>query len=179
MEKFTFFYGGKFSQWFPCLILIDKLKYNCAEQYMMAQKALLFKDEEAYKKIMIASHPKEQKSLGRTIKNFNISIWQEQAKEIVYQGNYAKFIQHKHLKEILLKTEGTLVEASPYDRIWGIGLSETDPRALDRKTWLGSNWLGEVLTQVRDDIKEWDQMPDKMEKISEKIAQMLGEHKTP
>jgi hypothetical protein len=120
---------------------------------MMAEKARLFNDQETLVKIMAAKHPREQKDLGREVKNFNEDIWNVQAKKIVFKGNYVKFIQHKTLQSLLIATEGTtLVEASPYDTIWGIGLSENDPKALDRATWLGTNWLGEVLTQVRDNI---------------------------
>ena len=80
MKKYTFFWGGPFSQWAPSEILIDGVKYNCCEQYMMAQKALLFKDTETYEAIMKTSHPSGQKALGRKVKNFNKETWEMIAK---------------------------------------------------------------------------------------------------
>ena len=68
----------------------------------------------------------------------------------MFQGNYAKFTQNPDLLKTLIDTIGTtLVEASPYDKVWGIGLAEDDPKALNRETWEGTNWLGEVLTDLR------------------------------
>jgi ribA/ribD-fused uncharacterized protein len=152
-EQFTFFWHGPFSQWHGCRFKIDGIIYNCAEQYMMAQKAVLFKDEDALAKIMATGSPRIQKGLGRKVRGFNPSKWDACSREIVYRGNWAKFTQNDDLQELLLATKGTtIVEASPSDSIWGIGLGEDDPRAWDRKTWRGKNWLGEVLTRVRDDI---------------------------
>lgn len=153
MEKFTFFWNGPFSQWHLCKFVVDGIEYNCAEQFMMAEKARLFNDEETEKQIMETKSPREQKKLGRKVKNFDVDKWNESAKKIVYTGNKAKFTQNDYLKQKLLETRGTtLVEASPYDKIWGISLPEDDPRALNRETWKGTNWLGEVLTQLRDDL---------------------------
>ena len=119
----------------------------------MAKKAQLFNDLEAYKAIMMAEDPKEQKKIGRKVKNFDEKVWNVHAKDIVYQGNYYKFTQNKNLKNKLLSTKGTiLVEASPFDRVWGIGLDKSNPLVLNRESWRGSNWLGEVLTQVREDL---------------------------
>ena len=153
MEKFTFFWSGPFSQWHPSPFQIKDTWYNCAEQYMMAEKARIFEDPHTRNKIMSAIEPSDQKRYGREVKNFNQERWDKLAKGIVYMGNFAKFTQNEDLKKILLATAGTtLVEASPKDRIWGIGLRKEDPRAQDRSTWQGENWLGEVLTTVRDDI---------------------------
>jgi len=155
IEKFTFFFSNKhyLSQWHMCKFVIDDIEYNCTEQYMMAEKAKLFKDEETRDKIMNSFNPKEQKNLGRKVKNFSQDIWNQIAGCIVYRGNFAKFNRNQHLKDLLVKTKGTtLVEASPYDSIWGIGLTSTDPRSQNRKTWKGKNWLGKILTRVRDDL---------------------------
>lgn len=150
-EKFTLFWHGPFSQWAPSDFVVDKIKYNCAEQFMMAQKALMFGDHVRWVEIMASDSPKVQKALGRQVENFNEDEWNKVAKDIVYKGNLAKFEQNHDLKEQLLATKGTtLVEASPYDKIWGIGLPADDPKAQDRQTWEGKNWLGETLTQVRD-----------------------------
>lgn len=127
-------------------------------------KALFFEDEDAQKRIMLAGHPKTQKAIGRKVKGFIKDKWDKYARDFVYRGNYEKFRQHSDLWEKLKATAGTtLVEASPSDHIWGIGLSEHDPRALDRSKWQGTNWLGEVLTCVRDDILagcyRWEKFP--------------------
>jgi len=154
-EKFTLFYGGPFSQWFISDFEVDDVTYNCAEQYMMAMKANMFTDFDTYYKIMEATNPKEQKALGRKVKNFNENAWNKKAKLIVYNGNYSKFTQNSMLRSTLLSTKGTtLVEASPYDAIWGIKLNAKDPRCLSRDTWKGTNWLGEILTKVRDELEK-------------------------
>lgn len=154
MEEFVFFYSKYdiYSQWYHAPFIIDNIKFNCCEQWMMYSKALLFKDKECSKKILSEKNPARQKALGRTVKNFDVDVWNANARKIVYEGNYAKFTQNPDLKKQLLMTKGTLVEASPYDTIWGIGLKATDKRAKDRKLWLGTNWLGETLTKLRDDL---------------------------
>lgn len=153
-EKFTLFWDGPFSQWYPSNFTVNHLKFNCAEQFMMYGKALLFHDLETAEEILQATSPKDQKALGRKIRNFDQDIWVLFREGIVYTGSYAKFIQNPALQEVLLATKGTtLVEASPYDKIWGIGLAETDPQALNRATWKGLNLLGETLTRVREGIR--------------------------
>jgi len=154
-EKYTFFWKDKIAQWnIQSFKDNDGIEYNCAEQYMMAQKALLFNDIEIHNLIMNEKSPKEQQKLGRIIKNFNQDIWNENAEQIVYNGNYFKFTQNKDLLEILLSTKDTqLVEASPFDKIWGVGLGEDNPLILDEKNWQGQNLLGKTLTKVRNDIK--------------------------
>lgn len=152
-ETFTFFWSGPLSNWHPSPFVLDGVAFNCAEQYMMRQKALLFGDADAEKKIMSTSDPSDQKRWGRGVKNFDAAKWNAVAKDIVFKACYAKFTQDDRLKETLLNTAGTtLVEAAPDDFIWGIGLRSTDPRARNRETWRGTNWLGETLTQVRDQI---------------------------
>lgn len=157
LERFTFFWDGPFSQWHPCTFTLDDIEYNCAEQYMMAEKARLFGDEETLAEILEADDPRTQKALGREVAGFDVDVWQADAANgrpacwnIVWRGNMAKFSQQPHLRKRLLATAGTtLVEASPHDRIWGIGLRKTDPAAQSRDGWRGLNWLGEVLTNVR------------------------------
>ena len=135
-KDFVLFWGGTYSQWFPSDFTIDGVEYNTAEQYMMAKKALLFHDYETSEKIMTTIHPSDQKKLGKVVKNFDKDKWEKVCRGFVYDGNYAKFTQNpKMLKELLETGDRELVEASPYDKIWGIGLHETDPKALDKATW--------------------------------------------
>lgn len=157
-DKYVLFWKQTcFSQWCPCKFTVDGIEYNCAEQYMMAEKARLFGDSKMEAKIMEAGHPRRQKELGRLVSNFNEELWNSRAKEIVYKGNKAKFSQNPLFKQELMKTETlALVEASGFDQIWGIGLFEEDDRCLDQSTWQGLNWLGEVLTKVRDDFRSED-----------------------
>lgn len=154
-ETFTFFYTGPFSQWKVCKFSTDEgVIFTSAEQYMMYKKAKLFNDTKTAKMIMEATKPKDQKALGRLVKNFDKQKWDAVARDIVYNGNYHKFKQNPDLWRSLELTKGTtLVEASPTDRIWGIGLDAKDKRCLSRDTWLGTNWLGEVLVKVRDDLE--------------------------
>ena len=154
-EKFTLFYGGIFSQWYPCKIVIDDVVYNCAEQFMMAEKAILFKDLETLEKIMSTDNPAKQKKLGKEVRAFEDAQWLLIAKDVVYRGSYAKYTQNPGPLVSLLSTKGTtLVEASPYDRRWGIGLAASDPSAQVRKKWQGQNWLGEILTKLREELSK-------------------------
>jgi ribA/ribD-fused uncharacterized protein len=120
---------------------------------MMAEKARFFGDTETADMIMETEDPSQQKKLGRIVSPFDPDKWNEVAREIVKKGNKAKFDQMPDAKEALMATRGTLlVEASPYDKIWGIGLSAFDAKC--GKAWRGLNWLGEVLTQIRDEYDE-------------------------
>lgn len=153
-DEFFFFYGGPFSQWYRSILKIDGVEYNCAEQYMMAMKATMFEDKEALLKIMKAHDPSTQKATGRKVKNFDPAKWNLVAKDFVYAANLAKFTSTSFLKRFILDTgDREIVEASPTDTIWGIGLAEDDPDRLDRTKWRGTNWLGEVLMKVREDLK--------------------------
>ena len=152
-EKFHFFWDGPFSQWHPSEFFVGTAKYNCCEQWMMAWKAILFNDEDALKRIMESDSPAEQKAIGKEVQGFDPDVWHSMARGIVRVGNIAKFNQNPDLREYMMDTgNDTLVEASPYDGIWGIGLSEDDPRALSRSTWRGLNWLGETLTSIKNDF---------------------------
>lgn len=160
--KFIFFWGHTpsydgsvtkacFSQWFGCRFSADGIEYSTAEQYMMSQKALLFGDTKIYEEIMNADHPKQFKALGRKISGFDEAIWNKHKCGIVIKGNLAKFSQNPELKSFLLNTkERILVEASPYDKIWGIGISSDDPKCENPEMWNGENLLGFCLMEVRD-----------------------------
>lgn len=152
---FTFFFteASPFSQWYRCRFTEGQHAFNCAEQYMMHGKAVLFGDPDAAAKILEADHPRQHKALGRKVKGFDDAIWRREREGIVRAGSRAKFTQNAELRQLLVATRGTtLVEASPYDRIWGIGLSATDPRAKDPATWRGQNLLGKILTALRDEL---------------------------
>lgn len=120
---------------------------------MMHQKALLFGDLKIAEQIMSTNSASVQKKLGRQVKGFDQNVWEAECQRIVYEGNQAKFTQNEELLAALLATRGTtLVEASPDDRIWGVGLAEDNPRIRNRSTWRGTNWLGEILTRLREEI---------------------------
>lgn len=128
--------------------------YSTAEQWMMAEKARLFNDETTLKKILKESSPKKVKQLGREVRGFKDKEWRRNRERIVYEGNYMKFTQNPDLHEKLLSTgDSVLVEASPVDKIWGIGLRASDPKARNISTWKGLNLLGRILMTVRNDIK--------------------------
>ena len=149
-ENTLFFYGGFFSQWYAADFIIGGVTYNTAEQYMMAMKADYFQDFETKKRIMQTKNPREQKALGRVVKNFNVDEWNKVSRTFVFAANEAKFRQNPYLLDYILSTgDRELVEASPTDIIWGIGLAENDSRIHDRTQWRGTNWLGEVLMNVR------------------------------
>ncbi len=163
--KYLFFWGHQksqsgeltsscFSQWWESPFIVDKIKFNTAEHWMMAQKALLFDDKENYNKIIIAKSPAEAKALGRQVRNFDEQTWNNKRFDIVVRGNLEKFTQQKDLKEFLLNTkERVLVEASPVDRIWGMGLTADSEKAENPKQWNGLNLLGFALMEARDIIR--------------------------
>lgn len=136
----------------------DGNKFRSCEHYMMYHKAILFKDFEAAKMVLTSSTPNDAKRLGRKVKNFVNEVWNEHRYQIVRDGNILKFEQNPYLLEFLMSTEGkTLVEASPYDEIWGIGMKASDKNCNNPDTWKGLNLLGFVLTDIRDnhfDIKK-------------------------
>lgn len=143
-----------FSQWWLSSFVDEEHSYPTAEHYMMAGKAKTFKDESIFAKILETPSPQDVKSLGRKVKNFNPATWEQVKYEIVKQGNYLKFSQHESLKRFLLQTGSKIiVEASPYDAIWGIGLAESDEAAKSVHTWQGQNLLGFALMEVRDILR--------------------------
>ncbi len=120
--------------------------------HVLLHQALLFGDVEVAAQILAAVHPRDHKALGRKVRGFDDATWRSERERIVRDGNRAKFTQNAELRAKLVATRGTLlVEASPYDRIWGIGLAATDPRAKDPAKWRGQNLLGKILTALRDE----------------------------
>lgn len=153
---FTFFFGAHdpLSNWHPARFVVKGISFCSNEQFMMYCKAMLFGDHDNAAKILAASEPKEQKALGRQVRGFDEAVWSKRRERFVYGGALAKFSSNPLLACRLLETDGTeLVEASPYDRIWGVGLAADDPRILDRTQWRGENLLGKVLMQVREVLK--------------------------
>ncbi len=143
------------SQWWPATFVIDNVAYPTAEHFMMAQKARLFGDEATGAEILKADGPKAAKELGRSVKNFDEARWRAHRFEFVVEGNFAKFGQNRELGEFLVGTgDKVLVEASPRDQIWGIGLGENNERATDPAQWRGLNLLGFALMEVRTRLRE-------------------------
>jgi ribA/ribD-fused uncharacterized protein len=143
-----------FSQWYPSPFVVENKLYHTAEHWMMAGKAKLFNDTNAFSQIMTAIKPGVVKALGRTVKNFNAVTWNEHAYQIVVEGNMHKFSQNEPMKNFLLTTGNKIiVEASPQDNIWGIGLGQDRKEAMHPDTWRGTNWLGFALMEARDKLK--------------------------
>lgn len=141
------------SQWYPCQFEVDSVKYTSAEQYMMAEKARLFGDEKIRAEILRTSDPRKCKALGRKVKNFDKAVWDKRKENIVRNGNFEKFMQNSALRSFLLSTgDKVLVEASPTDRVLGIGLGKNNPDALDPQKWRGQNLLGFTLMAVWKDM---------------------------
>ena len=163
--KYLFFWGHQpykddsvdkscLSQWYEASFELDGISYKTAEHYMMAEKARLFNDNQILAKIINSYHPGEAKKLGRQVKNFQEELWLENRIKIVIHGNLGKFSQNKDLQTFLLNTkERILVEASPRDRIWGIGLSSDHPDVENPYRWKGLNLLGFALMEVRRILK--------------------------
>ncbi|MET9222897.1 MULTISPECIES: NADAR family protein [unclassified Streptomyces] len=159
--KYLYFWGhrpqrdgsvgaGCLSQWWPAPFTVDGVTYATAEHWMMAGKARLFDDPDAERRAVAAGHPKTAKSVGRTVRGFDQAVWEAERFGLVIEGNVHKFRQHPDLLAYLLGTGGrVLVEASPMDRVWGIGLAADDERAADPATWRGLNLLGFALMEAR------------------------------
>ena len=142
------------SQWWMGEFWSIPHKYCCMEQFMMEQKAQLFEDEKIRQQILESKQQNEIKKLGRKVQNFNQSVWDQAKYLIVLNGNWYKFSQNKQLKNFLLSTgDAVLVEASPYDAVWGIQLSADAPDASNPMNWQGENLLGFALMEVRDELR--------------------------
>lgn len=163
-SDFVFFWGHEdrsngltkvcLSQWFPCSFVVDGQYYNCAEQYMMAEKARIFGDEEVREQILAEYNQMTIKKLGRKVRGYDDEVWKRERFEVVVKGNIAKFSQNEKLMEFLLDTgDRVLVEASPKDNVWGIGLEESSPDACNPGKWVGTNLLGFALMEVRDILR--------------------------
>lgn len=161
--KFVFFWGHQkpksgvskscFSQWYPARFEENGHSFATAEHYMMYHKALLFDNHEIAAQILDCNHPSEAKKLGREVVGFNEQTWNAKRFEIVVNANKLKFSQHPELGAFLMATgKRVLVEASPVDKIWGIGLAEDHEFADVPSKWNGLNLLGYALMEVRDSM---------------------------
>lgn len=157
-RDYTFFWqtGSPFSNWHPAKYTCDGINFNCSEQGVMYDKALLFGDIEVAAKVLKCSVSEQgkMKSLGREVKHFKESTWKKNRVEIYAKHCRAKFTQNEHFKQKLMETGNTtLVEASPNDKIWGIGLHERDAKKTHSDKWPGTNLLGKLLTDIREELK--------------------------
>ncbi|MGX1492960.1 ribA/ribD-fused uncharacterized protein [Streptomyces tendae] len=142
------------SQWWPSPFTVDGVRYATAEHWMMAGKARLFRDAEAERLALAAEHPAEAKKAGRLVRGFDDAVWARERFRIVVEGSVHKFAAHPELRGFLLGTgERVLVEASPLDRVWGIGLAATDQGAGDPERWKGPNLLGFALMEARERLR--------------------------
>ena len=140
-----------FSQWYPARFEVDGVAYPTAEHFMMAEKARLFDDQAILHQVLSAKTPNDAKALGRRVAGYDDARWTARRFDAVVQGNLAKFSQSGPLRAFLRGTgAAVLVDASPVDAIWGIGLAADDPRASDPAQWQGLNLLGFALMAVRE-----------------------------
>ncbi|PWJ43721.1 NADAR family protein [Sediminitomix flava] len=163
-NKFLFFWGHRkskngeigqscLSQWWSSEFEVDGIKYFSAEHYMMAEKAKLFNDQVNLENIINSKSPAQAKQFGREVRGFIEEVWLKHRYQIVVRGNLAKFGQNLELKNFLISTKKrVLVEASPVDAIWGIGLSKDSKVIENPLKWRGLNLLGFALMEVRDEF---------------------------
>lgn len=152
------------SQWWMAEFKVDGKSYCCMEQFMMAEKARLFGDRETLAKIMEATVQGKIKALGREVRSFDQAEWDKCKHTIVLTGNFQKFLQNRSLKDFLLRTgDKILVEASPRDRIWGIGMGKANENAENPAAWRGRNLLGFALMEVRDELRRVCANEDKID----------------
>jgi len=145
---------GFLSNWYLSDFQIDGITFTSMEQYMMYKKAICFKDENIAKQILTEKNVAKIKELGRLVSDYDEHIWNGVRQIIIYEGLLAKFSQNEFLKSRLLDTKNSiLAECAVKDRIWGIGLSMTDPKRLMPTEWQGQNLLGYALMLVRDRLK--------------------------
>lgn len=142
------------SQWWPSPFVVEGVPYATAEHWMMAEKARLFEDAEAEQRALAAGHPSQAKKAGRLVRGFDEAIWERERLRIVVEGSVHKFASDPALRSFLLGTgDRVLVEASPVDRVWGIGLSADDEAAMTPERWRGRNLLGFALMQARERLR--------------------------
>lgn len=145
-----YFWGSIFSNFHPIEFWHQGNLFANSEQAFMWRKAVFFKDFDTALKILNTTNPQEAKSLGRKVKYYNDVRWNQVREQIMYEVNIDKY-ENEELQKLLLSTKNLIiVESSPVDKIWGVGLSKEDPKILDEKNWNGLNLLGKVLMRVRE-----------------------------
>ena len=160
-DTHVYFWGSFLSNFYLTKIgstkdmCIQNQTFNCSEQVYMIEKAAFFGDFASVEKMLKCEDGASVKALGRKVKNFDVEAWDKVSYEKMLIACRAKFFQNNLLSLQLCRTESKkIVEASPTDLIWGVGLYEDDDRILDDKNWTGENRLGKVLMQVREEL--WD-----------------------
>ena len=159
MRKFIGFHNpdeayGYLSNWYLSDFLVEGIEFSSMEQYMMYKKASLFKDKDIASQIMETSNVGKIKSYGRSVSNYNDTVWNGMRQLIIYKGLIEKFKQNDDLKQKLLDTgDAILAECAVQDKIWGIGISMTDPNKNDLTKWRGQNLLGFSLMLVREELQ--------------------------
>jgi len=154
-ETHAYFWNSLYSQWYTTSNQFQEngIDYPNAEKYMMVKKANVFKDYKILNEMVKSDNPRLIKKLGRKIKNFDDKTWDKYKIDIVTQASYLKFTQNPELLKIMIEHKDlTLVEASPEDKIWGIGLHFSNDNVLDETKWQGENLLGKCLMKARDRI---------------------------
>jgi ribA/ribD-fused uncharacterized protein len=154
-NKRLFFWGSIFSQWYkaPILDTVAKCTFNTTEQGMMYYKAMTFNDETMAKCILFTDNPRKQKEFGRKVANYDDALWSSVRYDIVVRMNYLKFSQNPELKiALLMLKDWEFVEASPDDKIWGVGVAEDDPDIFYPEKWQGQNLLGKAIKEAQEQI---------------------------
>ena len=179
----VFFWGGPFSNWHrsgfagkdalaellprlnslavqhpsandPLTLALADHRYSCGEQWMMAVKAWLFGDSIRLAEILASDQPRDQKMLGRRVSPFDPAAWDAACVSIVAAGSIARFAANPSLRDQLLATDDLiLVEGSPKDRVWGVGIDWRDARIEDPSNWRGRNLLGRALAIARESLR--------------------------
>lgn len=172
--------NGYLSNWFLSEFTVGGITFSSMEQYMMYEKAVLFKDQTTAEKILQTDDVAKIKVLGRTVQNFDDKVWVKEREGIVYRGVSEKFRQNPELAEKLEKTgEEIIAECAVKDRIWGIGLSMTDENRFCVEKWRGQNLLGRILMRVREDIRHQNkvnQACQNVEQVFSGSAEAAGFH---
>lgn len=152
-DKYVAFWGGCFSNFFPCQFTLEGKTWTTSEKYFMWKKAMTFGDTEIADEILKHDAPREVKKLGRQVKNFSSEVWDKVKVDIMYAGVNAKFTQDAECNDCIKEFQNQkFVEGSPDDTIWGVGIHYADEKVFDESKWRGQNLLGNILTRVRDEI---------------------------
>ena len=160
-DKYVFFYKDWLSNYQKTSFIYTwagrKYEFSSTEKAFMFIKAKMFGDEAIAMQILITENPNECRKLGRMVKNYDEKVWDACRVQVFYDLNKAKYIQDGYLRRLLLDPKydnKIFVEASPIDKIWGVGLDEKDPLIDDERNWKGENNLGKIITQIRNELKE-------------------------